>query len=429
VEWFQSEEVDELLEPSAVIARMRKIQLETHIRVKRSLSRKARTKLAEKEIFRGQVGGLAKCTVSTFRSSFPAKYQCCQCQRAFVLFTDYFVHFTHSVDESLALLPPNPMDSPDSPSPPPPAIGLCRVTTQRGLFFPRYWIKADWQRQRQCEYEVLRLRDEVSTTSDASTLATFADITDSRSKSVRKALKLRQKQAAQLYREKLAEVEYKALKTTTIQMIVDAVTVCAAASAGVNFGNLVSVVAEMSRKSKKVSTSDKATESQADKGPDMAVPALIVECVLTPLDIPMNNSWLASGQCDSLYDLIAWLTRYLPETAGGTAQYSDRDSYSDNANNKKLKSITKSAKNGKPGAIVEPTVDKSNAVAARSATARLHSTMFRLNRMWTATQGGRLIERCGDLGEVRLGVLRMLYITNRTQLFALVDFRTRRPRK
>jgi len=90
---------------------------------------------AEREILRQSTQWLTRDSISSFRLSCAPKFQCCQCLKPFVLFTDYFMHFDQR-------------------------SGFCQVVEQKALFYQQYWLKHHWGKQRQCEYEVVSANNE-----------------------------------------------------------------------------------------------------------------------------------------------------------------------------------------------------------------------------------------------------------------------------
>ena len=138
LDWYCSEDADDLVEPESPGALLRKgwLRLSLHTRraLRRALDSDARN--FKRALFQDKARGLSKEIVGTFRLSRPPKFQCCQCLKPFAMFTDYFVHFDSK--------------------------GRCGVLGQQALFFPRYWLQQDWKAQRQCEREVSRANDEYS---------------------------------------------------------------------------------------------------------------------------------------------------------------------------------------------------------------------------------------------------------------------------
>ena len=107
-------------------------------------------KRAERSILRQATAWLTKDIISTFRNTHPPKFQCCQCLQPFVLFTDYYCHFTET--------------------------GVCDVANQKAMFFNKFWVTKDWSCQRQCEHEVMRVNDEIPNINYHSYMASIADI-------------------------------------------------------------------------------------------------------------------------------------------------------------------------------------------------------------------------------------------------------------
>eukprot|EP01041_Mallomonas_annulata_P004543 gene4543-9015_t len=92
-------------------------------------------KRAKNELIRQRCAWIIDTATALYRTTNPPKYQCCRCLYAFALFTDYYIHFNKR-DKS------------------------CSITSEKGMFFPKFWIQHDWLKQRQCELEVIRVRNE-----------------------------------------------------------------------------------------------------------------------------------------------------------------------------------------------------------------------------------------------------------------------------
>ena len=140
-------------------------------------------KRGEREMLRQCTTWLTKDITATFRLAHPPKFQCCQCQSPFVLFTDYYAHF-------------NPQ-------------GFCSVLNQKAMFFPKFWIKRDWNYQRQCEHEVMRINDEIPCINYNSLIATYADLALQNDTGVAALINKHVKAAQLMFAEKLGKIEYK----------------------------------------------------------------------------------------------------------------------------------------------------------------------------------------------------------------------------
>jgi predicted metal-dependent hydrolase len=150
IDWYHCPAADAVIEPDSLLANLAMVQLQLRNQVHR-LSFAHKLGAARKLLNAQHAAWLTKDTVSTFRITHAPKYQCCQCRAAFVMFTDYYAHFE--------------LDS-----------GICGVTGERALFFPRYWVKQDWFRQRAIEREVIRGNDEQPFISFQCRLAACADL-------------------------------------------------------------------------------------------------------------------------------------------------------------------------------------------------------------------------------------------------------------
>eukprot|EP01039_Chlorochromonas_danica_P003296 gene3296-3616_t len=155
--------------------------------------------------------------IALFRMQHRPKYQCCQCLEAFALFTDYYQHFVREtvvvpdimdaketapladskapgeeevqqvgmeneeeeegeneneeaendeqpeIAQSAEEMEKEQSDMPlATPKTTTQLIGRCMVTQQYALYYPTYWLKEHWQKQRMLEEEIVRVNDEFS---------------------------------------------------------------------------------------------------------------------------------------------------------------------------------------------------------------------------------------------------------------------------
>ena len=135
-------------------------------------------KRAERELLRSCTSWKAKDITATFRLSCPPKFQCCQCMKPFVLFTDFYLHFDKN--------------------------GMCEVLGLKGLFYRKFWNLREWRRQRQCENEVMRHADEDPTIRYHSTMACYADLALQQDSSMQAVLNRYSKAATIMYLEQMA---------------------------------------------------------------------------------------------------------------------------------------------------------------------------------------------------------------------------------
>jgi hypothetical protein len=135
-------------------------------------------KRAERELLRSCTTWKAKDITATFRMTCPPKFQCCQCMKPFVLFTDFFLHFDQS--------------------------GMCEVLGLKGLFYRKFWNLREWRRQRQCENEVMRHADEDPTIRYESMMACYADLALQQDSSMQAVLSRYSKAATIMYLEQMA---------------------------------------------------------------------------------------------------------------------------------------------------------------------------------------------------------------------------------
>lgn len=135
-------------------------------------------KRAERSILRQATAWLTKDITSTFRNTHPPKFQCCQCLQPFVLFTDYYCHFTEA--------------------------GMCEVASQKAMFFNKFWVMEDWNRQRQVEHEIMRVNDEIPNINYHAYMASIADISLLQDFGVGAIVSHRTKAAQYMFLEKAA---------------------------------------------------------------------------------------------------------------------------------------------------------------------------------------------------------------------------------
>lgn len=130
-------------------------------------------KRTRQEVLRQRCGHIHGNVIARFRAHNPPKYQCCRCLQPFVLFTDYFAHFTKNK--------------------------ACSVTGERALFYSHFWIHSEWVRQRECEKEMIRVQNEKPWVQHRSLLAGYADLAIQRKKEMSAWLSDLQKRASRMY--------------------------------------------------------------------------------------------------------------------------------------------------------------------------------------------------------------------------------------
>lgn len=337
IDWYHSEAADDLVEPDELSDRLSQMKLSLQRKL-RGLHLKTALHGARKVLNAEQAAWLSKETIGTFRMTHPPKYQCCQCRQAFVLFTDYYVHFH-------------------------PESGNCGVLQQKGLFFPRYWVQADWLRQRQLEQEVMRVNDELPYVLSQCTMQNCAHVVHSAYKDVKKATKEMVHKATDLIRLELSTVKKAHLKKYTVQNIRELFSACECSSACV----------------------------------------FAAEAVVKALRLPVSKAWISDGLCPQ-NDMAKWLSKYLADYAE-----SDHSSFSDNSSSTKLSDYFKSD---------DPKTSK-------------HHVAFSLSklRVPTVTDSGLMKRRARDLGLAQVSFLKALHVDTQTALFALLEFRSRKPRR
>ena len=150
---------------------------------------------AVKELLRHRCTWIHDTVTAMYRTTNPPKYQCCQCLRPFVLFTDYYVHFG--------------------------ADRKCGVTGDKALYYPRFWVQEDWLKQRQCEQEIIRSRNESPFVEQKKLLAKFADIALQQDRALSKFLTQIQRRARLVYFERMTDTGRSQIPSKMIMEIAD----------------------------------------------------------------------------------------------------------------------------------------------------------------------------------------------------------------
>lgn len=114
------------------------------------LSGQTLARRAQREVLRQCCSYLVTETKTLFRMSCPPKYNCCRCLQPFVLFADYFNHFDKN--------------------------NCCEITGEKALFYPKFWIQQDWLKQRMCESEIMRVKDEFPYLTHKAQLACYEEL-------------------------------------------------------------------------------------------------------------------------------------------------------------------------------------------------------------------------------------------------------------
>ncbi len=331
------------MEPAGWLDKARLIGLQLYKLPINFLNRKTRAKEAEGELYRHQASWMTSNTVATFRRSYPPKYQSCQCLQAFVLFTDYYIHFERG-------------------------SGLCLTSGRQGLFFPRYWVQADWNRQRQCEYEVQRVHNEHAIIQDTSTLSVQANITHHRGAAGSWSHRLHVKQAGEILMEHLRDATPDELQSRTVDAVLDMLKVFS-----------------------------------SSRDDEVSIPVVVLHSVLHELRLPLKWSWIQKGCCESVEELKNWLESRL---SANIQNSSDHASFSDAANNAKLQDLLGGFKH---------------------ATA--HRSVWLEHPQLTCMLSGKIRHRVAALSRASLEVLRLAHVLSSSALTALVEFRIHTPRR
>jgi hypothetical protein len=138
------------------------------------LSGKTIERRTERSVLRQCCSWLSTETKSLFRVTCPPKYNCCRCIKPFVLFTDYWSHFIGKEKR-------------------------CPITKERGIFYPKFWHQEDWKKQRQCEIEILRVRDEYPCLSYKALIAVYSELVLQNNSGVNDILNTQIDAASELY--------------------------------------------------------------------------------------------------------------------------------------------------------------------------------------------------------------------------------------
>lgn len=129
---------------------------------------------AEREILRQSTQWLTRDAIAAFRVTCAPKFHCCQCLKPFVLFTDYYMHFNRKT-------------------------GYCTVMEEQGLFYPQYWKKHAWDKQRQCEYEIISLNNEAPKLEHYKVMAIYNELALQQNAKYAKILKSYEAVAQRMY--------------------------------------------------------------------------------------------------------------------------------------------------------------------------------------------------------------------------------------
>lgn len=268
LDWYNSEAADDLVEPDSLSDRLTQMKLTLQRKLRR-LTLKTQLHQARKVLNSEQAAWLSKETIGTFRLTHAPKYQCCQCRQAFVLFTDYYVHFDGD--------------------------GNCGVLQQKGMFFPRYWVKQDWRRQRQIELEVMRVNDEQPYVQYQCTMQSCTHVAHSKNIDVKTATDDMIYKVTDIYREQISTIKKPDLKKHTVQSVKDLFAACECSSATL----------------------------------------FAAEAIVRALRLPVSKAWITDGLCP-LNEMVKWLSKYLTDYAD-----SDHSSFSDNSSSTKMSDFFK----------------------------------------------------------------------------------------
>lgn len=403
MEWFESEDADEFIEPDTVVENMRRLQLEVRRKL-RALHIQRHQRKLRKEYHRRHCMWLTKVTINTFRFTHPPKFQCCQCLAAFVMFTDYYLHFDR-------------------------ATGCCGVSGQKAMYLPRYWVRADWARQRQIEAEVIRINDEHPFVRHHARRRCFVDIALRRSSPVRGYHKQLIAKAYELYKDDYLQRSLSDIKERTVHDVEQLVTACSG-------------------------------KSVSDFGADV---------IMRSLSLPVSSRWIVE-EFASTEQLVQWLSERLPaemaaadaaagvmvttkSTSGGKKQQqplspAKTTTSSSSKKNKKAAaavaaaggsaSSKKSKKAASAAATPAAATATQSADPAASGALPAEDSPYTPPMQWRLLpamrtprfmDAGKIKRRCLEMAVLHVGLLRIMQAEAQASLMALTEFRARRPRR
>ncbi len=347
VDWYVSEAADDIVDPETTVGNLQKAGLLLR-RSARALLRSS-LRAAEKQLINEETARLTKQTTAEFRIRNAPKYQCCQCLRPFVLFTDYYTHFD--------------LDS-----------GNCSVLNQKGLFFPKYWVKQDWRNQRQIEREVVRLNDEVLCVKNAVSRKLFTSFAENRHPDVRAFVAKQELRARTIYMEKflLDQPTPNNMKTITCSLLEEVLLVAGRSN--------------------------------------ISIPA--IDCALAQLRLPINSQWIANDSC-SFQEVEKWVSKFL-----SNEKVKQKDAnFTDSSMGVDSKDLLKNfSSNGNPNAL--PTLYHSVAKNIRLAAA-----------LPPLTAAGKVKRLVCSMAAMRVHLLRALLVEVEASLLSLAEFREKRPNR
>ena len=131
---------------------------------------------AERDILRQCTSWQSKDVAATFRITHHPKFQCCHCMEPFVMFADYQDHFN--------------------------VEGCCKVTSQKAIYYHKFWIGRDWDWQRQLEFEIRRYNDEIPNVNYHCLMATYLELSLQQDLGVAALLAEKTRKAQVIYLEK-----------------------------------------------------------------------------------------------------------------------------------------------------------------------------------------------------------------------------------
>jgi hypothetical protein len=148
---------------------------------------------AELEVLRQCTTWRSRDAIALFRQNEPPKYQCCQCLRPFVLFTDYYAHFD--------------------------VAGKCGVTNLRAMFYDRFWLRRDWKCQREIEREVIRVNGEEPYLKYFEMMGSYEDIAIQKDPAIRTVINRHVKSSRYLFVQRFNDEKQLKVSSVVIESI------------------------------------------------------------------------------------------------------------------------------------------------------------------------------------------------------------------
>jgi ribosomal protein L12E/L44/L45/RPP1/RPP2 len=325
---------------------------------------------AERDVLRQCSVWLSKRTRTLYRENNPPKFQCCQCMQPFVLFTDFYSHY----DEE----------------------GFCLVTEQKALYYPDFWLKDQWRKQREVERELMRHRDEEPAMHYASTIAVFADLALQSDSAINARINFLIGVAKRMFIGKLQDPNQ---SKSTAEMILD--------------------IVNMSKEG-------------------TSVEPFIAKCVSKCLGKKLPEDWIVHSRW-SLEEFLKWVKASLSESekcdaddpsqqeksaAAAAAAGGGKDSNKKGSKKQQQKDQNADSTSGKKKTKNSDKKTKKKKKNSSFAAAFCD----RINPKQCLLHTKRLLIDSGILAKVYVRCLRLMLVSTEASLIALMEMRKRRPR-